>query len=106
MATFRGWPPTALDFYRGLEADNSRTYWTEHKATYDEDVRAPFDALADLVEDEFGPLKVFRPNRDTRFSPDKSPYKTRCYGVATGPAGETFYVELSADGLVAGTGYW
>ena len=26
----------ALDFFEGLEADNSKTYWTEHKATYDE----------------------------------------------------------------------
>ena len=25
---FRGWPAEALEFYDGLEADNSRTYWT------------------------------------------------------------------------------
>ena len=34
--TFRGWPQDALDFYVGLEADNSRSYWLAHKPIYDE----------------------------------------------------------------------
>jgi uncharacterized protein (TIGR02453 family) len=107
MATpFRGWSDEVFGFYEGLEADNSRSYWQEHKAVYDDRVRAPFDALSELVADEFGPLKVFRPNRDVRFSKDKSPYKTRCYGVAEGEGAETYYVEISARGLVAGSGYW
>jgi len=49
---------------------------------------------------------VFRPNRDVRFSKDKSPYKTRCYAVAEGEGGESYYVEVSAKGLVVATGYW
>lgn len=107
MATpFRGWSDAALDFYRGLEAHNTRAYWTEHRATYDLEVREPFDLLSDLVADEFGPLNVFRPHRDLRFSKDKSPYKTRCYAVAEGDGGETYYVEISAAGLVAASGYW
>ena len=76
MATpFRGWSDEALDFYRRLEAENNRTFWTANRATYEAEVKAPFEALSDLVADEFGPLKVFRPNRDVRFSKDKSPYK-------------------------------
>jgi len=107
MATpFRGWSDKALDFYRRLEAENNRTFWTANRATYDAEVKAPFEALSDLVADEFGPLKVFRPNRDLRFSKDKSPYKTRCYAVGEGSGGESFYVEISAGGLVAGSGYW
>jgi len=107
MATaFRGWPEGAFEFYRALEADNTKTFWTAHKPVYESDVRAPFEALSDLVEDEFGPLKVFRPNRDVRFSKDKTPYKTRCYAVTEGEGGEAFYVELSAKGLVAASGYW
>lgn len=107
MATpFRGWSKAAFAFYEGLEQDNTRAFWLAHKDLYDVEVRAPFEALKDLVADEFGELKVFRPNRDVRFSPDKSPYKTRCYGVARGVGGESFYVELSADGLVVGSGYW
>jgi len=81
VAAFKGWPAEAFDFYEGLEADNSKTYWTEHKATYDEKVLAPMvDLLAEL-EDEFGPTKVFRPYRDVRFSADKSPYKTNLGAV-------------------------
>ena len=65
---FRGWPQDALDFYVGLEADNSKAYWLAHKTTYDECVKAPFLALSDDIEREFGPLHVFRPNRDVRGS--------------------------------------
>ena len=75
--TFRGWPKEALDFYVGLEADNSRQYWLAHKAVYDESVKAPFLELSDAIEREFGPLRVFRPNRDIRFSKDKSPVQDR-----------------------------
>jgi hypothetical protein len=28
---FKGWPATALEFYEGLEADNSKVYWTDNK---------------------------------------------------------------------------
>ncbi len=106
MATFRGWPDTALDFYRDLEQENNRAFWTAHKEVYERDVKAPFEALSDLVAEEFGPLRVFRPYRDVRFSKDKSPYKTRCYAATEGEGGESYYVEISADGLVVATGYW
>lgn len=106
MAGFRGWPDAALDFYRGLEQENSRAFWLAHKEIYERDVKAPFEALAELLAEEFGPLRVFRPNRDVRFSKDKSPYKTRCYAVAEGEGGEAYYVEVSANGLVIASGYW
>lgn len=104
--TFRGWSADVFDFYEQLEEDNTRSFWTTHRATYDDEVRPPFEALSTLVADEFGPLKVFRPNRDVRFSKDKSPYKTRCYGVGEGEGGESYYLEISARGMVAGSGYW
>ena len=31
-APFTGFSSAALGFYAGLEADNSKTYWTDHKA--------------------------------------------------------------------------
>src|SRR6478609_3630091 len=99
VATFKGWSDAALDFYRELEVHNDKGWWAEHKAVYEDEVRAPFDELSELVADEFGVLRVFRPYRDTRFSKDKAPYKTRCYGVAEGEGGEAYYVELSASGL-------
>lgn len=104
--TFRGWPDTALDFYRDLERENNRAFWAAHKEVYERDVKAPFEALSDLVAEEFGPLRVFRPHRDVRFSKDKSPYKTRCYAVTEGEGGESYYVEISAQGMVVATGYW
>ena len=103
---FRGWPASALDFFRDLEQDNTRAFWTAHKDVYERDVRAPFEALSELVAEEFGPLRVFRPHRDVRFSKDKSPYKTRAYAATEGEGGEAYYVEVSAKGLVAASGYW
>ncbi|MFI5910533.1 DUF2461 domain-containing protein [Dactylosporangium sp. NPDC051541] len=98
--TFRGWPVEALEFYDGLEADNSKTYWTAHKTTYDEQVRAPMTELLAELEPEFGPAKIFRPYRDVRFSADKSPYKTSC--AASFERGG--YLQLTASGLAAGAG--
>ena len=92
---FRGWPNEALDFYEGLEADNSKTYWTAHRSVYDEKVLAPMNALLAELEPEFGAGKIFRPYRDVRFSADKSPYKT-AIGATLELGG---YVQLSAKGL-------
>ena len=65
---FKGWPDTALAFYEGLEADNSKAYWLDHKEVYERDVKAPMDALLAELTGEFGESKLFRPYRDTRFS--------------------------------------
>ena len=104
--TFSGWPPAALTFYVGLEADNSRAYFLANKAAYEECVKAPFLELAPIIEKEFGPLHLFRPNRDTRFSKDKSPYKTAAAAVTEGPGGTHYYVQVSAEGLYVGSGYY
>jgi uncharacterized protein (TIGR02453 family) len=104
--TFRGWPQAALDFYVGLEADNSKTYWLAHKPTYDECVKAPFLALSEEIAREFGPLHLFRPNRDVRFAKDKSPYKTAAAAVTESEGGAAFYVQISGEGLYVGSGYY
>jgi uncharacterized protein (TIGR02453 family) len=106
MTSFTGWSEAAIDFYRGLETHNDKAFWAANKHVYDTEVRAPFEALSDLVAEEFGPLKVFRPHRDVRFSKDKTPYKTRCYAVTEGEGGEAYYVGFSAQGLDVATGYW
>jgi uncharacterized protein (TIGR02453 family) len=98
---FKGWPDAALAFYEGLEADNSKAYWLDHKAVFERDVKAPMDALLAELAAEFGEPKLFRPYRDTRFSRDKSPYKTAI--AATIGSG---YVQFSADGLFAGGGMY
>jgi uncharacterized protein (TIGR02453 family) len=99
MTGFKGWPDSALDFYDGLEADNSKAYWLDHKDVYERDVKAPMEALLAELANEFGESRLFRPYRDTRFSPDKSPYKT-AIAARIGDG----YVQLSGNGLMAGAG--
>ena len=100
--TFTGFDEDAVAFYRELTLNNDRGFWLANRERYQERVVAPMHALAALLEDEFGAGKLFRPYRDVRFSPDKSPYKLH--------AGMTFerggYVQVSAEGLAAGAGVY
>jgi uncharacterized protein (TIGR02453 family) len=99
---FTGWPAEAIEFFEGLEADNSKAYWQDHKDTYERAVRAPMEALLTDLAPEFGAGKVFRPYRDVRFSADKSPYKTNVAAMI----GDVGYVHLSKDGLGVGRGMY
>ena len=105
--SFEGFPDEGLVFYEGLEADNSKTYWTRHKPQYETHVRGPLLALLEELAPEFGTAKVFRPYRDVRFSNDKTPYKTH-QGAVIHPAGRAsaWYVQVSADGLRVAGGCW
>jgi uncharacterized protein (TIGR02453 family) len=100
--TFQGWPEEALDFYEGLEADNTKTYWTANKAVYEAQVLRPMVELLDELGPEFGETRIFRPYRDVRFSKDKSPYKTHIGGVL----GDGGYIQLSANGLATANGMY
>ena len=103
---FEGFPERALIFYEGLEADNSKPYWTDNKQVYEECVRAPMLALLAELEPEFGPGKLFRPYRDVRFSTDKTPYKTNAAVTVGDGHGAGYYLSLSEDGLFVGGGYY
>lgn len=99
--SFTGIPFEALDFYEGLEADNTKTYWNQHRSTYESAVRGPMAALAESLAPEFGDVHVYRPYRDLRFSRDKTPYKDH-QGALVGD----YYVQVSAAGLFAAAGYY
>jgi len=99
---FSGWPAQAVEFYEGLEADNTRTYWTAHKPVYETSVHGPMAELLDELADEFGPGRIARPYRDLRFRTDKSPYKTAIYAILQAGG----YINFSADGLTTGIGYY
>jgi uncharacterized protein (TIGR02453 family) len=104
MATqFRGWPEEAQRFFIGLELDNSKKFFDANRTVYEESVKAPMVALIGSLEDDYGPGKVFRPNRDVRFSKDKSPYKTNIAGYA-GMGGNGGYISLDARGLTVASG--
>jgi uncharacterized protein (TIGR02453 family) len=98
---FKGWPVEAVEFYEGLEADNTKTYWQEHKSVYERCVKGPMEELLAELADDYGAGRVFRPYRDVRFSQDKTPYKLNC--AAHLPGG---YVSLSADELFVGSGLY
>jgi uncharacterized protein (TIGR02453 family) len=103
-----GFPDEGLVFYEGLEADNTKTFWTAHRAEYESFVRGPMLALLEELGPEFGTPKVFRPYRDVRFSHDKTPYKTHQGAVVTpeGRGAGSWYVQISADGLHVSGGCW
>ena len=73
--------PQVFAWFEGLERDNTKAYFTATRDFYEEEVRGGLEALLDDLRDELGgDVKVFRQQRDLRFTPDKTPYKTRTYG--------------------------
>jgi uncharacterized protein (TIGR02453 family) len=104
MTPFEGIPDAAFRFYSDLEQNNNREWWLEHKAIYDAAVKGPLSQLLAELEPYFGAAKLFRPNRDIRFSLDKSPYKTAQGAFASTAEGVGYYLQVSADGLLIGGG--
>ncbi|WP_104086478.1 DUF2461 domain-containing protein [Arthrobacter sp. GMC3] len=105
MDTTVGIPTAACEFYAELEQNNNREWWLAHKEQYLLLVKGPLENLLGELEPIFGPAKLFRPNRDVRFSPDKSPYKTAQGAFVSNYEGVGFYLQISADGLLIGGGY-
>jgi uncharacterized protein (TIGR02453 family) len=106
---FQGFPHATFAWFSGIEADNSKAWFTAHRETYDDVVRGALEAmLEELADDLGGRVKMFRQNRDIRFSHDKSPYKITTYGLISGRPESlaALYAQLSSAGLFAGTGYY
>lgn len=87
-STFRGFPKECVMFYEELRLNNSKDWFSEHKDQFDTYVTAPArDFVFEMGKrlKEISPAvhadprlngSIFRPYRDTRFSKDKTPYKT------------------------------
>ena len=103
---FTGIPAEAFEFYEGLSADNTKTWWTAHKHEYDAFVKEPLAALLAELEDEFGTASLFRPYRDVRFSKDKTPYKDHQGGFVGAEDGMGWYVQVSRNGLFVAGGWY
>lgn len=92
---FRGFSPEAFRFLRSLKRNNRREWFQARKEEYVELLHKPMVAVVLELADEcksFAPEISFNPQRnilriyrDTRFSKDKSPYRT--YVAATFPFG-------------------
>ena len=110
-----------LKYLRQIAANNNRAWYLEHKAEYDV-IRAEFEqgiaqALERIItfDPEVAHLQVkdctYRFNRDTRFSPDKSPYKNHlgAYICANGKKALRggYYLHLEPGHCLLAVGnYW
>jgi uncharacterized protein (TIGR02453 family) len=103
---FLGFGSDIVAFYSELESNNNKLWWEANKKRYESSVRAPLTALMETIAPEFGAAKLYRPHRDTRFSADKTPYKTNASASVFGKSGTGYYLEISARGIEVGGGYW
>ena len=74
-------PKSALDFFKTLEKNNNREWFTEHKSEFkaiEAEVKQTYTALNNRLSahDDIDKMKMFRIYRDVRFSKDNTPYKT------------------------------
>ncbi len=121
MTGFRGFPPETLKFLRQLKRNNNRSWFQERKELYETKVRQP---LIDLVIALGGAMQAFAPEmivdppkviyriyRDTRFSSDKTPYKTQisAFFVPRGMSKSNaagLYVQIDPDEILIAGGVY
>src|SRR3954465_15418548 len=88
---FSAFPKESLQFLRNLQRHNNREWFLDHKTIYEQHVKQPIARLIEALGIDFqhfapemaATVKVsaYRIHRDTRFSKDKSPYKTHIAAV-------------------------
>jgi uncharacterized protein (TIGR02453 family) len=124
MDNKRYFAPEALEFLKELRLHNERDWFLSNKARYEREVRDPFLRLiGDLapVLKKISPYFLVDPRpvggsmmriyRDTRFSPDKRPYKTSVaahfkHGKADGVGAPAFYLHFEPGESAVGGGVW
>jgi uncharacterized protein (TIGR02453 family) len=118
---FGGFPPQAMTFFRGLKKNNTREWFQPRKEIYDEKVKGPMlqlvnammSRLADFAPDHVSdPGKaIYRIYRDTRFSKNKTPYKTHIAAVfprrdLEKHGGAGYYFSVSPEEIEVGGGVY
>lgn len=112
--------PTALDtsrlieearaFLEDLSRNNSRDWFQAHKARYDTRLKRPAEVLLAQIgfwlDAQSGPVrgKLFRPQRDLRFSPDKTPYHTHLHMMWSKTNGQCWVFGIAPGYVSAGAG--
>jgi len=86
MPGFQGFSEDAVKFFRGLRKNNTREWFQPRKEIFDTHIRAAMEDLVGHINHELGKFApshiaepkraIYRIYRDTRFSTDKTPYKT------------------------------
>ncbi len=114
-ANFKHFSNGSVSFLLDLKANNSRDWFQANKKTYEHAIKAPSKAfcvsfaerLHSLtgIEHEF---KIFRINRDVRFSKDKTPYNTHLrisfFPLISVPIRPAWFFSLETDKLIFGAG--
>src|SRR5215467_5570941 len=118
---FRGFSPDALSFLRALKRNNRRDWFQPRKEKYEALIKAPMLEFVACLNEEMArfasayvtpPEKaVYRIYRDTRFSPDKTPYKTHVAAIfprhtAVKREGAVFYLHFTEKEVLAFGGVW
>jgi uncharacterized protein (TIGR02453 family) len=116
--------PGLFQFLSELKANNDRQWFAENRSRYERQVKEPLlqfiadfaprlQAISPCFEADSRPVggSMFRLHRDTRFSKDKSPYKTHAAAHFRHEAGKDahatgFYLHLEPGGCMAGGGIW
>jgi uncharacterized protein (TIGR02453 family) len=123
MTGFNGFPRESISFFEDLSRNNDRTWFEQHKAVYEQKVLEPardfilalgsrLKKLAPGIQaDPRVNKSLFRLNRDTRFSHDKTPYKTHLglwFWEGKRPRMECsgFYFHLEPGKLMLGSGLY
>jgi len=101
-----------VDFLKGLKKNNKREWFQARKEVFDRSVKAPMEHLVEAINShlvQFAPQfisdpkkAVYRIYRDTRFSKDKTPYKTHIAASLTRAGMERhvsagYYFSVSPD---------
>ena len=105
MATTSGFSPKATRFFQDLEENNSREWWTAHADVWEREVKQPMTELLESLPERYQPFRLFRMNRDLRFTKDKSPYKTHL-GAMSEAGGKDYYLHLDGKGLMVAAGWY
>jgi uncharacterized protein (TIGR02453 family) len=120
---FKGFSKQTLEFFKDLKKNNSKKWFETHKKDYETYVMQPSKAFVVAMGDKIRShvpnivaipkinKSLFRINRDTRFSPDKSPYKTNMgifFWEGNRPRMECpgFYFHLEPAILLLGVGLY
>jgi len=121
MSRFRGFSPEAISFLRALKRNNRREWFQPRKEKYEKLIKAPMLEFVGSLNEElarFAPAyvtppekAVYRIYRDTRFSPDKTPYKTHVAAIfprssAVKREGAVFYLHFTEKEVLAFGGVW
>lgn len=111
-ARFAGFPEAGLKFLKALKRNNRREWFQPRKDVYEQSVRGPMLELVEALNGELARVApdyvtepkraVFRIYRDTRFSHDKTPYKTHVAAVfgrrgMSGHSGGMLYFHVSPE---------